>query len=96
MPSHARTEERPSRVVKESKRYRSELRRLGRRVRALREEHGWTQERAAESMGVDVTHLAKIERGTVNLTFGTIVRIAEGLDRPLSALFPARSTNRRT
>jgi XRE family transcriptional regulator, regulator of sulfur utilization len=82
-------EERPSQLVKTSKRYRAELRAFGMRVRTLREVRGWTQETTAERADLDVTHLAKIERGVVNLTFGTIVRLAEGLDEPVATLFTA-------
>lgn len=88
-------EQRPSKLIKTSRRYRVELQAFGLRVRVLREAREWTQEVAAERAGLDVTHLAKIERGVVNLTFGTIVRLAEGLDEPLASLFPRPRSRRR-
>lgn len=76
-----------SQVAKDSPRYSAELRALGERVRALRSAKKWTLEQAAEAMNLDLKHLQKIEAGLINVTMVTLVRIAEGLDEPLSALF---------
>ncbi len=84
-----RTDERPSRLAKETKGYREGLEALGNRVRALRDKRGLTLERAAEQMTMDLTHLAKIEFGKVNVTFVTLVRIANGLGVSIRDLFPA-------
>ena len=46
-----------------------------------------TIEQAAERMDVDPTHLAKIEAGTINLSFVTMLRLARGLDVAMSELF---------
>jgi transcriptional regulator with XRE-family HTH domain len=88
-------DERPSQKVRQTKRYRLELRALGLKVRYPREQHSWTQEAAAEEMGLDVTHLNKIERGAVNVTFGTIVRMADALDVNLVDLFSSRPASKR-
>ena len=42
----------------------------------LRRAHGWTQEAAAEHLGIDVSTLRRIERGTHFITLRTLVRIA--------------------
>lgn len=65
------------------------IQRFGQRVRELREAKGWTIERAAQRMGIDPKHLWKIERawGSPNVTIGTLVRIAVGLDESVESLF---------
>jgi transcriptional regulator with XRE-family HTH domain len=82
-----RIEERQSRVYRETARYKRELKALGLRIRALREEHAWTLERAAERCDLDLKHLQKIEAGQLNVTFVTLVRLAVGFRQPISALF---------
>ena len=62
--------------------------RLGRRVRALRERHGWSQERLAEAAGgLDRSYLAEIETGVANPTVDVLVRISSALDVDVSGLF---------
>lgn len=60
---------------------------VGRRVRELRVDRGWTQEDAVERLGVDVRELQRIEAGKVNLTLASLVRLARGLGTPVRALF---------
>ena len=90
-------DERASRTFKKSRRYLREQKALGLRVRALRQERGWTLEQAAERMHLELSHLQRIEAGALNVTLVTLVRIAEGLDVPTSALFiespPARKSS---
>lgn len=71
-------DDRPSRVHKQSKRYKTALKQLGLRVRQLRLARHWTLDKAAERMDLDLKHLQKIEAGTVNVTLVTLLRIAEG------------------
>lgn len=78
---------RASQVAKETSRYAAEVRDLGARIRGMRQAKDWTLEEAAEAMNLDLKHLQKIEAGLINVTMVTLVRIAEGLDEPLSALF---------
>ena len=83
-------DDRPSRSFKKSRRYLSETRLLGARVRELRKQRRWTLETAAEAMSLDLKHLQKVEAGQLNVTLVTLVRIAEGLSVPMSKLFPVR------
>lgn len=80
-------DERPSRLVKETPRFRIEANALGRRVRSLRLAHDWTLEHAAERMQLDFKHLQKIEAGQINVTLATLVRLSQGLGEPISELF---------
>jgi transcriptional regulator with XRE-family HTH domain len=80
-------DERPLRAYKRSNRFVIGTKLLGTRVRELRLAKGWTLERASERMHVDFAHLQKIEAGRVNITFGTFLRIADGLGQAPGALF---------
>ncbi|MCB2074431.1 MAG: helix-turn-helix transcriptional regulator [Novosphingobium sp.] len=53
--------------------------RLGRNVRRLREEKGWSQEDYADRAGIHRTYVSDIERGKRNPT----VTVVEKLARPL-------------
>ena len=78
--------DRPSQIARQSPRFAAESKVLGERVRELREDRGWTLERAAEAMNLDLKHLQKVEAGKLNVTLVTLVRIAEGLGESVSAL----------
>ena len=85
--ARAEAEAWPSRLHRQTARYRREARALGLQVRALRQAKGWTLEEAAEKGDLDLKHWQKIEAGTINVTLVTLVRIAEGLVEPLGSLF---------
>ena len=91
MPPSGAHRDWPSRATKKSRRFARETKTLGLRIRALRQERGWTLQQTAEACQLDLTHLQKIEAGRLNLTFATLVRLAEGLDVPLAALFADQS-----
>lgn len=65
-----------------------ELRRIGGRLRQLRQERGLTQEQAAEAIGVHPKHMIKMEQGAANLTVATLVAAAVAFKVPLRDLFP--------
>jgi transcriptional regulator with XRE-family HTH domain len=65
-----------------------ELRRLGNRLRELREERGLTQEQAAEMIGVHPKSMPRIEGGTANPTLATLVAASMAYKVPLRELFP--------
>jgi transcriptional regulator with XRE-family HTH domain len=88
--------DRPSRIARQSPRFSAEASALGERVREMREERGWTLERAAEAMNLDLKHLQKVEAGKLNVTLVTLLRIAEGFDEPIAALFAPAKVKRRT
>lgn len=61
--------------------------RLGLRLRQLREERELTQEQAAELAGLHAKHLSVIENGGVNVTFSSLVALAVAYTVSLSAFF---------
>lgn len=52
---------------------------LGRQLVAQRQAHGLTQARLAELAGVHRTTISRIERGSWQATFDTMVRLAKAL-----------------
>lgn len=54
-------------------------RRLGTRIRALREEKGWSQDTFAHLTGLNRSYPHKIEIGAVDVRFSTLLRMAQAL-----------------
>jgi transcriptional regulator with XRE-family HTH domain len=55
------------------------LRRLGVRIRDLRTRRGWSQEAFADVAGVHRTYMGHLERGEKNVSFLSILRVANAL-----------------
>ncbi len=60
--------------------------RFGKRLRALRKKHGWTQEALSHKLGLDRTYLSDIENGRMNVSIVNLEIIAKGFDLSLSKL----------
>jgi transcriptional regulator with XRE-family HTH domain len=60
--------------------------RLGRRVSAIRNAHGYTQEQLAERCSFTVKFISSIERGLVNVPLATLAAIARALGVSISEL----------
>ena len=73
-------------AARSAKGVRSVLLRLGRRVRALRNKQGLSQEKLSEKMGLDAKHLQLIESAKTNPTVATLVAVARGLGVQLADL----------
>jgi transcriptional regulator with XRE-family HTH domain len=59
---------------------------LGRAVRELRLEIGFSQEGLADRCGLHRTYVGGIERGERNVGFGNLLKLAAALDVPPSEL----------
>ncbi|HXP37829.1 MAG TPA: helix-turn-helix transcriptional regulator [Solirubrobacteraceae bacterium] len=57
---------------------RQETQALGRAIREVRVERGFTQEGFAGHAGMDRSYYGAIERGEFNVTLSTIYKIADG------------------
>lgn len=60
---------------------------LGRRLRDLRKENGWTLADVAARTGLAVSTISKVERGQMALTYDRFMQLAERLDLDVSVLF---------
>ncbi|MFZ5471820.1 MAG: helix-turn-helix domain-containing protein [Myxococcota bacterium] len=74
------TEERHDRAA-------GELNKLARRIRALRERKGLTQEDFASRCGISVSFASLLERGERSPSYETLVEMAWALDLSLAELF---------
>ncbi|MFQ5803621.1 MAG: helix-turn-helix domain-containing protein [Candidatus Methylomirabilales bacterium] len=72
------------------------LRRLGLRIRKLREQRGWSQEEFAEECGLHRTYIGAIERGERNVSVLNLRKIAASLKVSLADLFVSDETTRGT
>jgi transcriptional regulator with XRE-family HTH domain len=61
--------------------------RLGALVQRLRMERGLSQEAYAQACGLERAHVGKIERGEVNVTVATTLKLVDGLGLSLSGFF---------
>ncbi len=59
---------------------------LGRAIRQLRTDRGLSQEALAHAADIHPTWVSHIESGRNNPAWGTVARIADGLDVPLAEL----------
>lgn len=60
---------------------------LGRRIRSLRTQKGWTQEELGDNADINYKFLGEIERGQQNPSFGILNKIASALKVELPELF---------
>ena len=61
--------------------------RLGRRLRGLREKHGLSQTQLADMAGIGRAHLSQIENGAVAARIDTLNAIVHVMELTLSELF---------
>lgn len=59
---------------------------LGVKVRTVREKLGWSQETLAERTGLHRTYISGIERGARNPTLSVLLKLAAGLRVPAGEL----------
>ena len=65
------------------------LKRLGARVRRLREARHLSQEAFADVCGIDRSYMSGIERGVRNISVLHVARLAKGLGIDIGDLFTA-------
>ncbi|HEY9785746.1 MAG TPA: helix-turn-helix transcriptional regulator [Candidatus Obscuribacterales bacterium] len=56
------------------------VRKLGKRIKQLREEKHWTQQHLAATLGVEQSYISGIERGEYSPSFPRLSRLAEIFD----------------
>jgi transcriptional regulator with XRE-family HTH domain len=60
---------------------------FGKKIRSLRNEHNWTQERLALEIGVDPSYIGFVERAERNITLDNILKLADIFEIPVPKLF---------
>lgn len=60
--------------------------RLGRNIRRLRQDRGWSQEDYADRAGIHRTYVSDIERGARNPTITVVEKLAGPLEVPPGTL----------
>ena len=60
--------------------------RLGKRIRALREARGYTQDKLSSLAGFTQKYLGEVERGAGNITIELLTKLADALGVPLSVV----------
>lgn len=71
-------------------RTRERLVELGEHIRLVRRARGISRAKLAETIGMHVGNYARIERGTKNVTYETLQRIADGLGVDLTVRLVVR------
>lgn len=59
---------------------------IGKRIRQLRIEHGWSQAMLAEKSGVEPSNISHIERAATKLSLPTLVNISNALEVTLDEI----------
>ncbi len=72
----------------------AELRALGAAVREVRARRGLSQEELGFAGGLHRNYVGGIERGELNVTFRILLKVARGLNVPLSELVGLYERNR--
>lgn len=70
--------------------YKTEIEKLGIRIKELRKARGYTQDQLAAYTEMNRVNITQIESGAKNIEFMTLVRIAQALEVGLPDLFPAK------
>ena len=63
------------------------IRKFGENIQKLRKEKGWTQEDLSSATDIPRTQLGRIERGQVNTTIKSMLRISKALNINIRKLF---------
>lgn len=68
------------------------LMKLGKKIRDLRKDKGFSQESFADEVGLDRTYIGGVERGERNIAALNLIRIAKALKVEVGDLFPLIKT----
>ena len=60
--------------------------RLGRRIRLLREKHGWTQQQLADMTGIGRVHVSELENGKREAGLRMLEKLAVSFETSVSDL----------
>lgn len=63
------------------------LKKFGEKLRELRLSQGYTQERLANELGIEISQISRIERGVINTSVSTLFSLSNILGTPISDFF---------
>lgn len=63
---------------------------IGKRIRDMRQQRGWTLEQLAHESGLTTSYCGEVERGTRNASIGTVASIARALGTTLADVVAGR------
>lgn len=66
---------------------------FGRRLRALRQDRGWTLSKLAQRSGLAISTISKAERGRMALTYDRMLQLAAGMDLDMAEFFAEDGTS---
>ena len=66
------------------------LQKFGKRIKKIRLEKGLTQKELALEMDVEISQISRIERGLVNPTLTTLIKLAACLNVKIASFFGER------
>lgn len=66
-----------------------ELKELGKAIRAVRESKGFSQDKFAYEIGVGRSYYGSLERGEINVSALTLIKISRGLNVEVFDIFPS-------
>lgn len=67
--------------------YKDDIKKVGRNMRTVRENIGYSQEKFADVLDIDRSYYAKIERGQVNPSLCMLLHIAEKMEINIKDFF---------
>lgn len=70
-----------------SKAQEKELKKLGERIRSIREEKGMTLEQVGHAIGKDRQSIHRLEKGDFNPSYIYLLEVCKGLDIDIKELF---------
>lgn len=62
---------------------------LGKRIQSLRKSLGFTQEELGEKTGLNYKFIGELERGKVNVSIDSLLKITDALNVKIEDLFPS-------
>jgi transcriptional regulator with XRE-family HTH domain len=65
---------------------------LGQRLRALRKQHGLSQERLGDRAGLSGKFIGEVERGEKSISIDSLYHVSVALDTPMRELTDVRAT----
>ena len=64
---------------------------IGKRIREARKARGWSLEDLSQRVGISIAQLSKLETGRANFRVPALMKVGQGLGRPIGYFFQSDS-----